>query len=44
MKLKITITGTKVHGVGYRQHLLARASIFDLQGFFADNQIADGQQ
>jgi acylphosphatase len=44
MKLKITITGPKVHDVGYRYHLLGLARSSKLKGFDAENQIADGQQ
>jgi acylphosphatase len=44
MKLKITITGLKVHDVGYRYHLMGLARSSKLKGFDAENQIADGMQ
>lgn len=44
MKLKITITGPKVHDVGYRDHLMGLARSSKLKGFDAENQIADGPQ
>ena len=44
MKLKLTITGPKVHDVGYRYHLLGLARSSKLKGFDAENQIADGRQ
>lgn len=44
MKLKITITGPKVHDVGYRYHLMGLARSSKLKGFDAENQIADGPQ
>ena len=45
MKLKITITGPKVHDVGYRYHLMGLARSSKLKGFDAENlQIADGMQ
>ncbi len=44
MKLKIMITGHKVHDVGYRYHLLGLARSSKLKGFDAENQIADVKQ
>jgi acylphosphatase len=37
MKLRITITGTKVHDVGYRYLLLGGAMSMRLPGFYATN-------
>jgi acylphosphatase len=44
MKLKITISGPKVHDVGYRVHLLAAAMNLALPGFSALNWTEDGKQ
>jgi acylphosphatase len=44
MKLKITITGPKVHGVGYRYFLMDTALDLGLQGFSARNRIENGRQ
>jgi acylphosphatase len=42
MKLRITITGPKVHDVGYRYLLLGGAMGLRLQGFDANN-LTDGK-
>jgi acylphosphatase len=42
MKLRITITGPKVHDVGYRYHLLGGAMGLRLPGFDANN-FTDGK-
>ena len=44
MKLKVKITGPTVHEVGYRYFLMNKALDLGLQGFYAGNQIEDGQQ
>lgn len=44
MKLKIKITGPKIHGVGYRNHLMYKAYKLELPRFDAENQIENGQQ
>jgi acylphosphatase len=44
MKLKVKITGPRVHEVGYRYFLMDTALDLGLQGFYAGNQIDDGQQ
>ncbi len=45
MKLKITITGPKVHDVGYRYFLLGLARRLAIPGFSADNFIgSEGQE
>ena len=44
MKLKLKITGKKVHDVGYRAFLLESAEDFRMQGFFAQNKVDEGQQ
>ncbi|MDM7912155.1 MAG: acylphosphatase, partial [Methanotrichaceae archaeon] len=44
MKLKITISGPKVHEVGYRVHLLTAAMNLALPGFSALNWTENGKQ
>ncbi len=44
MKLKIKITGPKVHGVGYRYFLLKHALIIGLRGFHAENRLDNSNQ
>lgn len=44
MKLKVLITGTKVHDVGYRVFLLKHAMNLAIPGFTVYNWIEDGQQ
>ncbi len=44
MKLKITITGLKVHDVGYRPYLTELAMRLALKGFEVYNDEKDGQQ
>jgi len=44
MKLKITITGSKVHDVGYRPYLTELAMRLALRGFEVYNDEEDGQQ
>ncbi|HWQ20623.1 MAG TPA: acylphosphatase [Methanotrichaceae archaeon] len=44
MKLKITITGPKVHDVGYRYLLLGGAMGLRLPGFYATNQVEPKEQ
>jgi acylphosphatase len=44
MKIKITITGPKVHDVGYRPHLTEMAMRLALRGFEVYNDEEDGQQ
>jgi acylphosphatase len=44
MKLKITITGKKVHDVGYRPHLNELAMRLALRGFEVYNDEENGQQ
>jgi acylphosphatase len=44
MKLKITITGPKVHDVGYRPWLVELAMSMGLKGFDVYNDEEDGQQ
>lgn len=44
MKLKIKITGPKVHGVGYRYFLLKHALLIGLRGFHAENRLENGNQ
>ena len=44
MKLKITISGPKVHDVGYRVHLLTAAMNLALPGFSALNWTENGEQ
>ena len=44
MKLKIKITGPKVHDVGYRPHLTELAMRLALRGFEVYNDEEDGQQ
>ena len=44
MKLKITISGQKVHDVGYRVHLLTAAMNLALSGFSAFNWTENGKQ
>ncbi len=44
MKLKITITGQKVHDVGYRPYLAELAMRLALRGFEVYNDDEDGQQ
>ncbi len=44
MKLKITITGPKVHDVGYRPYLTELAMRLVLKGFEVYNDEEDGQQ
>ncbi|MBN1322993.1 MAG: acylphosphatase [Methanotrichaceae archaeon] len=44
MKLKITITGPKVHDVGYRPYLTELAMRFALRGFEVSNDEDGGQQ
>ena len=44
MKLKLKITGKKVHDVGYRAFLLESAEDLRMQGFFAQNTVEEGQQ
>ncbi len=44
MKLKIKITGPKVHGVGYRYFLLKHALLIGLKGFHAENRLDNGNQ
>jgi len=43
MKLRITITGPKVHDVGYRYHLLGGAMSLRLPGFYATNLVLEKQ-
>ena len=44
MKIKIKITGSKVHGVGYRPYLTELAISLALRGFEVYNDDEDGQQ
>jgi acylphosphatase len=44
MKLRITITGPKVHDVGYRPWLVELAMSMGLKGFDVYNDEEDGQQ
>ena len=44
MKLKVKITGPKVHGVGYRPYLTELAMRLALRGFEVYNDDDDGQQ
>lgn len=44
MKLRITITGSKVHDVGYRPWLVELAISMGLKGFDVYNDEEDGQQ
>ncbi|MFB3764228.1 MAG: acylphosphatase [Methanotrichaceae archaeon] len=44
MKLKITITGSKVHDVGYRYLLLGAAMSLRLPGFYATNPVEREEQ
>lgn len=44
MKLKVTITGSRVHDVGYRVHLLNAAMNLALPGFSSLNWTEDGKQ
>jgi acylphosphatase len=44
MKLKVKITGPKVHDVGYRPHLTELAMRLALRGFEVYNDEEDGQQ
>jgi hydrogenase maturation factor HypF (carbamoyltransferase family) len=44
MKLRITITGPKVHDVGYRPWLVELAMSMGLKGFDVHNDEEDGQQ
>ncbi len=44
MKLRITITGPKVHDVGYRLWLVELATSMGLKGFDVYNDEEDGQQ
>jgi acylphosphatase len=44
MKLRITITGPKVHDVGYRPYLTEMAMRLALRGFEVYNDEEDGQQ
>jgi acylphosphatase len=44
MKLKIKITGPKIHGVGYRYFLLKHALLVGLRGFHAENRLDNGNQ
>jgi acylphosphatase len=44
MKLKIKITGPKVHDVGYRYFLLKHALLIGLRGFHAENRLDNGNQ
>lgn len=44
MKLKITITGPKIHDVGYRPWLVEFAMSMGLKGFDVYNDEEDGQQ
>jgi len=39
MKIKIKITGSKVHGVGYRYFLMSNAIDLGLKGFHARNRM-----
>jgi acylphosphatase len=41
MKIKIKITGGKVHGVGYRSWLIDVAVNAGLHGFYAGNRIQE---
>lgn len=43
-KIKIKITGRKVHDVGYRPFLIAMADEFELDGFGVRNVEVEGQQ
>jgi acylphosphatase len=43
-KIKIKITGGKVHDVGYRPFLIAMADEFELDGFGVRNVEVEGQQ
>jgi hydrogenase maturation factor HypF (carbamoyltransferase family) len=44
MKLKVKITGPKVHGVGYRPYLTELAMRLALKGFEVYNDDEEGQQ
>jgi len=44
MKLKIKITGKKVHGVGYRPSLTDAAIDAGIMGFYAANRIENKEQ
>lgn len=44
MKIKITITGPKVHDIGYRPYLTEMAMRLALRGFEVYNDEEDGQQ
>lgn len=44
VKIKIKITGRKVHDVGYRPFLIAMADKFELDGIGVRNVEAEGQQ
>ncbi len=44
MKLKITITGPKVHDVGYRYFLMSNAIDLGLRGFHARNRANENEQ
>jgi acylphosphatase len=44
MKLKIKISGPKVHGVGYRPYLIELAMKWSLHGFEVFNDDENGQQ
>lgn len=43
-KLKVTITGDRVHNVAYRPFLLSVAEGFDINHFFADNVKREGKE
>lgn len=44
MKLKIKITGSRVHDVGYRYFLMSNAIDMGLKGFHARNRISGTDQ
>jgi acylphosphatase len=44
MKLKVRITGPKVHDVGYRYFLMSNAIDMGLRGFHARNRMAGTEQ
>lgn len=44
MKLKVKITGSKVHDVGYRYFLMSNAIDLGLKGFHARNRMAGTEQ
>ncbi len=44
MRIRIKITGSIIHGVGYRQHLLDLAISYDIDRFSVKHSNEDGMQ